>query len=77
MSVNTIPTRNQQSNEYLERNQEILQSVPIFLAHTLEWGPSLREEIFNVENVQKRATKIVQGIKDLPYEDRLRHLKLP
>ena len=34
-SVNTIPTKNQQLNEYLERNEEILQSVPIFLAHTL------------------------------------------
>ena len=48
MSVNTIPTRNQQSNEYLERNQEILQSVPIFLAHTLVYY------IIFFERVQQR-----------------------
>ena len=30
-----------------------------------------------VENVQRRATKYVPGLKDLEYEDRLRSLRLP
>ena len=43
----------------------------------LVWGPFLREEILNVEKVQKRATKTVHAIRDLPYEERLQHLDLP
>ncbi len=30
-----------------------------------------------VEKIQRRATKLVPTIKDLPYEERLRHLRLP
>ena len=30
-----------------------------------------------VEAVQRRATKAIPELKDIPYEDRLRRLKLP
>ena len=38
--------------------------------------PYLRKDIDILEKVQKRATKLVRSIHDLPYEDRLRELKL-
>jgi ribonuclease P/MRP protein subunit RPP40 len=40
------------------------------------WSPHKVEQITALENVQRRATKLVPTIKDLPYEERLRHLKL-
>ena len=30
-----------------------------------------------LEKVQRRATKMLPGFRDIPYEDRLRRLKLP
>jgi hypothetical protein len=30
-----------------------------------------------IENIQRRATKLIPGLSDLSYEDRLRPLKLP
>ena len=41
------------------------------------WGPFHQADIKLVEQVQRRATKLVSTIKDLPYEERLRALKLP
>ena len=41
------------------------------------WYPSTRKNIQLIENIQKRATKIVPELKDLPYEQRLRMLNLP
>ncbi|KAG7153965.1 hypothetical protein Hamer_G023185 [Homarus americanus] len=41
------------------------------------WCPYLIEDIEAVENVQRRATKLVPQIKDLSYEERLRKLQLP
>ena len=34
-------------------------------------------DINNVENIQRKATKLVPTIRHLSYEDRLRSLKLP
>ena len=41
------------------------------------WSPHKVEYITTLENVQRRATKLVPSIKDLPYEDRLKRLRLP
>ena len=30
-----------------------------------------------IENIQKRATKLVEGISDIPYKERLKKLELP
>ena len=41
------------------------------------WAPFYKKDITLIENVQRRATKTIPDIRDLSYEDRLRHLKLP
>ena len=41
------------------------------------WGPHYKVDSIAVEKVQRRATKLVQSIKNLSYEQRLRHLKIP
>ena len=40
------------------------------------WCPYLKKDIDLIENVQRRATKYLQGMKDLNYEQRLRKLDL-
>ena len=40
------------------------------------WSPMYEKDSLLLERVQKRATKMVNGMKDLHYEDRLRTLKL-
>ena len=40
------------------------------------WYPSSRKNIQLIENIQKRATKTVPELKDMPYEERLRNLNL-
>ena len=41
------------------------------------WGPFNRSDQLLVERVQRRATKLVWDIRHLPYQDRLKSLKLP
>ena len=41
------------------------------------WGPTSRADQDAVERVQRRATKLVQSIRHLSYQDRLKRLKLP
>ena len=41
------------------------------------WSPILKKHIHMIEDVQRRFTKRIAGLKDKPYEDRLRELKLP
>ena len=41
------------------------------------WHPIYRRQMQSIENVQRRATKIVKEIKNMSYSDRLKALKLP
>jgi hypothetical protein len=41
------------------------------------WHPHRVEHIVAIENVQRRATKLIPSLRDLPYEERLKHLHLP
>jgi hypothetical protein len=41
------------------------------------WNPFLKKHVTAVENVQRRATKMVPGLGNLTYEARLRTLNLP
>ena len=41
------------------------------------WYPITKKNKQAIENLQRRATKIVPEIKDLSYEERLRELNLP
>ena len=41
------------------------------------WNPYTCKQIESVENVQRRATRYVPGLKDLEYPERLRALNLP
>ena len=40
------------------------------------WNPWLRKDVELVESVQRRTTKMISGLRDLPYEERLRRLHL-
>jgi ribonuclease P/MRP protein subunit RPP40 len=41
------------------------------------WSPRLQRDIDGIENIQRRATKMIPGFKDLSYEERLQRLRLP
>ena len=41
------------------------------------WGPHFKLDQQAIERVQKRATKLIWNIKDLPYSERLKDLNLP
>jgi len=41
------------------------------------WSPQFKRQSKMIENVQRRATKLVPNIKNLPYSQRLKILKLP
>ena len=40
------------------------------------WSPHLRKHINRIESVQRRATRMVPELRELPYEERLKKLNL-
>ena len=40
------------------------------------WSPHLRKNVKLIEGVQRRATKLVPELREYPYEERLKMLKL-
>lgn len=41
------------------------------------WSPLHKKDVISIENVQRRASRMVPELKELQYEERLRALKLP
>ena len=50
---------------------------PLLEYGNIIWYPSLKRQSAAVERVQRRATKMVPGMKDISYRDRLEALYLP
>ena len=50
---------------------------PIFEYGNLVWSPYLKGEVDKLEKIQHRATRMIPELREMPYEDRLRSLKLP
>ena len=69
------------SYTYLD-SQSLLKLYISLVRPTLEyanaaWTPILRRDQILLENVQRRATKLIPELRDRDYENRLRTLKLP
>ena len=41
------------------------------------WSPYLKHNITSVENVQRRATKLIDGFRNIDHQERLRRLDIP
>ena len=41
------------------------------------WSPMRKKDITTLENVQRRATKLIPGFRDLSYHERLQRIDLP
>ena len=50
---------------------------PILEYGNTVWSNGLKKNMNKIENVQRRFTKYVKNIQNLPYEERLRSIKLP
>ncbi|KAK2715549.1 hypothetical protein QYM36_010212 [Artemia franciscana] len=53
------------------------QLKPTIEYRNIIWGTNYKLDSAELEKVQRKATKLLLGLKDLTYEDRLCHLQLP
>ena len=44
---------------------------------TVVWSPHFKKDIISLENLKRRATRLVDSVKHLGYADRLKTLGLP
>jgi len=69
------------SFEYMDRDMfvTLYKSLirPLLEYATVIWSPLFKKDIVAIENIQRRATKLISGIRELPYEERLINLGLP
>ena len=65
------------------KDQDII--MPLYKAHvrsrleygSVIWNPKQEQDKVRVEQIQRRATKMIIGLENLSYEDRLKKLDLP
>ena len=72
-----IPPSEVYCHENFERSIWLSIVWPILECAAPIWNPYIRKHIIALENVQRRATKLIPGLNKMEYEDRLRTLKLP
>jgi hypothetical protein len=69
------------SYEYLDGESMKMLFIALVRPHlefgNVVWSPKLEKDKQLVESVQRRATKIIPGLKNKTYEERLKHMKLP
>ena len=60
---------------YIDRGMFLIR--PILEYATTIWSPMYKKDAIQIENVQCRATRLVKGLKELSYPERLKTLGLP
>ena len=67
--------------QFLDQNTFITLDKALVRPHleyaSTVWSPRFKRDMNTVERVQRRATKLVPGLKDMTYNERLRALNLP
>ena len=67
----------QHTAQKVKKANQIMGYTPHLEYAQAVWAPYLRKHVIMLENVQKRATKLVDDFKDLEYTERLRTVNLP
>ncbi len=77
----TIRRTFQYNNNYIDSNNLVhlyKSLVRPYLEYGVEtWCPKTKRNIRLLESVQRRATKLIPELSQLPYEERIKCLKLP